>query len=92
MELGLILVVELSAVLDVGKAMNPDAVLGQIHGGSAQGLGLAVMEEVQLLDGKLRNPSLTDYRIPTIMDMPPMRVEVLEFGRSAFAVPPARRR
>ncbi|MGI8692429.1 MAG: xanthine dehydrogenase subunit D [Geodermatophilaceae bacterium] len=79
-ELGLIRVVELAAVQDVGKAMNPDAVLGQIHGGSAQGLGLAVMEEVQLLDGKLRNPSFTDYLIPTIMDMPPMRVEVLELA------------
>jgi len=79
-ELGLIRVVELACVQDVGKAMNPDAVLGQIHGGSAQGLGLAVMEEVQVVDGKLRNPSFTDYLMPTIMDMPPMRVEVLELA------------
>ena len=45
-----------------------------------QGIGLALMEEIQLLDGKIRNPSFTDYLIPTIMDMPPMRVEVLELA------------
>jgi xanthine dehydrogenase D subunit len=77
-ELGLVKVVELAAVQDVGKIMNPQALEGQIHGGSAQGLGLAVMEEIQVTDGKIRNPSFTDYLIPTILDMPPMRVEVLE--------------
>jgi len=40
---------------DVGKAINPQAVLGQIQGGSAQGLGLAVMEEIQISGGKIRN-------------------------------------
>jgi xanthine dehydrogenase D subunit len=78
-ELGLIKVVSLDCAQDVGKAMNPDAVLGQIHGGSAQGLGLAVMEEIQVRDGLIRNPSFTDYLIPTILDMPPMQVEVLEY-------------
>jgi CO/xanthine dehydrogenase Mo-binding subunit len=77
-DLGLVKVVELAAVQDVGKIMNPQALEGQIHGGSAQGLGLAVMEEIQVADGKVRNPSFTDYLIPTILDMPPMRVEVLE--------------
>ncbi|HEY1640512.1 MAG TPA: xanthine dehydrogenase subunit D [Streptosporangiaceae bacterium] len=78
-ELGLVKVVALDCVQDVGKAMNPDAVLGQIHGGSAQGMGLAIMEEIQVRDGLIRNPSFTDYLIPTIADMPPMRVEVLEY-------------
>ncbi len=78
-ELGLIKVVSLDCAQDVGKAMNPDAVLGQIHGGSAQGLGLAVMEEIQVRDGLIRNPSFTDYLIPTILDMPPMQVDVLEY-------------
>ncbi|MDQ3787396.1 MAG: xanthine dehydrogenase subunit D [Actinomycetota bacterium] len=77
-ELGLVRVVELACAQDVGKAMNPDAVLGQIHGGSAQGLGLAVMEEIQVVDGKVRNPSFTDYLIPTVLDMPPMTIDVLE--------------
>ncbi len=77
-ELGLVKVVALDCAQDVGRAMNPDAVVGQIHGGSAQGLGLAVMEEIQVVDGLVRNPSFTDYLIPTLLDMPPMRVEVLE--------------
>ena len=79
-ELGLVKVVELSCAQDVGKALNPDAVLGQIHGGSAQGLGLAVMEEIQLSGGRIRNPSFTDYLIPTILDMPPMHVDILEYA------------
>jgi CO/xanthine dehydrogenase Mo-binding subunit len=78
LELGLVKVVQLDCAQDVGKAMNPDAVLGQIHGGSAQGLGLAVMEEIQVTNGKVRNPSFTDYLIPTILDMPPMLVDVIE--------------
>jgi xanthine dehydrogenase D subunit len=78
-ELGLLKVVALDCVQDVGKAINPQAVVGQIQGGSAQGMGLAVMEEIQIAGGKIRNPSFTDYLIPTILDMPPMQIEVLEY-------------
>ncbi|GAA2382242.1 xanthine dehydrogenase subunit D [Nonomuraea africana] len=77
-ELGLVKVVELAAVQDVGKMLNPLALEGQIHGGSAQGLGLALMEEIQVRDGQVLNPSFTDYLIPTILDMPPMRLSILE--------------
>ncbi|GAB3665230.1 xanthine dehydrogenase subunit D [Actinocorallia lasiicapitis] len=79
-ELGLVRVVEIVTAQDVGKAINPGAVVGQIHGGTAQGLGLALLEEIQVTDGKVRNPSFTDYLLPTIMDMPPMSVEVLELA------------
>ncbi|MER2092655.1 MAG: molybdopterin cofactor-binding domain-containing protein, partial [Saccharopolyspora rectivirgula] len=79
-ELGLVKVVQLACAQDVGKAVNPDAIVGQIQGGSAQGLGLAVMEELQVSNGRIRNPSFTDYLIPTILDMPPVEVEVLERG------------
>jgi CO/xanthine dehydrogenase Mo-binding subunit len=79
MDLGLVRVVELATAQDVGKAINPQAVEGQIEGGSAQGLGLAILEEVQILDGVVRNPSFTDYLIPTILDMPPMHTKVFEF-------------
>jgi CO/xanthine dehydrogenase Mo-binding subunit len=78
-DLGLVKVVELACTQDVGKAMNPQAVEGQIHGGTAQGLGLAIMEEIQVKDGRIANPSFTDYLIPTILDMPPMRLDVLEY-------------
>ncbi|TDC42133.1 xanthine dehydrogenase subunit D, partial [Actinomadura sp. KC345] len=77
-ELGLVKVVELAAVQDVGKIINRTGVEGQIHGGSAQGLGLALMEEIVVTDGLVRNPSFTDYLIPTILDMPPMRLDILE--------------
>jgi CO/xanthine dehydrogenase Mo-binding subunit len=79
-ELGLVKVVELTTAQDVGKAMNPLAVAGQIHGGTAQGLGLALMEEIQVSGGAVRNPSFTDYLIPTILDMPPMKLDILELA------------
>jgi len=79
-ELGLVKVVEIATAQDVGKALNPQAVEGQIEGGIAQGLGLALMEEIQVAGGKLRNPSFTDYLIPTVLDMPPVKVDVLELG------------
>jgi xanthine dehydrogenase D subunit len=79
-ELGLVKVVALDCAQDVGRALNPEAVLGQIHGGSAQGLGLAVMEEIQVAEGLVRNPSFTDYLVPTMLDMPPMQVDVLELA------------
>ena len=78
-DLGLVKVVALDCAQDVGLAMNPQAVVGQIQGGSAQGLGLAIMEEIQVRDGMIRNPSFTDYLIPTILDVPPMRIDVLEY-------------
>jgi CO/xanthine dehydrogenase Mo-binding subunit len=55
-------------------------VVGQIQGGTAQGLGLALMEEIQIVDGIVKNPSFTDYLLPTILDMPPMNVGVLELA------------
>ncbi|MFC0527007.1 xanthine dehydrogenase subunit D [Phytohabitans kaempferiae] len=79
-ELGLVKVVEIATAQDVGRAINPLAVEGQIHGGTAQGLGLALMEEIQVVDGVVRNPSFTDYLIPTILDVPPMSVDVLEMA------------
>jgi xanthine dehydrogenase D subunit len=77
-DLGLVKVVELACVQDVGRALNPNAVVGQIQGGSTQGMGLALMEEIIVKDGKIRNPSFTDYLIPTILDTPPMPIEVIE--------------
>ncbi len=87
-ELGLVKVVELATAQDVGKAINPKAVEGQLEGGAAQGLGLALMEEVQVKDGVIRNASFTDYLLPTILDMPPLRMDILELGdpRSPYGI------
>lgn len=77
-ELGLVRVLQLAVAQDVGRALNPQSVLGQIEGGAAQGLGLALMEEVALVDGLVKNASFTDYLIPTILDMPPVVSEIVE--------------
>ncbi|RKN38289.1 xanthine dehydrogenase subunit D [Streptomyces hoynatensis] len=80
-ELGLVKVVELAAAQDVGRAINPRAVVGQIHGGSLQGLGLAILEELRVdAAGRVRNPSFTDYLLPTVLDAPSMPVDVLELA------------
>ena len=77
-DLGLVRVAQIAAVQDVGRALNPRGVEGQIEGGSAQGLGLALMEELQLKDGRILNASFTDYLLPTILDMPPVVSDVVE--------------
>ena len=77
-ELGLVRVVQIAAVAEVGRAINPQGVEGQIEGGTAQGIGLAILEELQVEDGLLRNPSFTDYLLPTFLDMPPVVTEIVE--------------
>ena len=76
--LGLVRVVQIAVAQDVGRALNPQSVTGQIEGGSAQGLGLALMEEVALVDGQVKNASFTDYLLPTILDMPPVVCVLVE--------------
>jgi CO/xanthine dehydrogenase Mo-binding subunit len=94
-ELGLTRVVWIGTAQDVGKAMNPQAVFGQIEGGTAQGLGLALMEELLTRDGVITNASFTDYLIPTALDMPPVSAELVEepepdapYGAKGVGEPP----
>ncbi len=77
-ELGLARVVHIAAAHDVGRALNPAGVEGQIEGGTSMGIGLALMEEVQLREGRILNASFTDYLIPTILDMPPVQSVLVE--------------
>jgi CO/xanthine dehydrogenase Mo-binding subunit len=77
-ELGLTRVVWIGTAQDVGRALSRIAVEGQIEGGTAQGLGLALMEEIQTRDGAITNASFTDYLIPTFLDMPPVVSELVE--------------
>jgi len=74
MDLGTVKVVRIAAAHDVGRALNPQQVEGQIHGGVAQGLGMALMEEY--VPGKTEN--LHDYLIPTIGDVPPIKTFIIE--------------
>jgi xanthine dehydrogenase D subunit len=77
-ELGLVKVVQIATAQDVGQVLNPLSVLGQIEGGIAQGLGLAVMEEIIVQEGKVRNPSFTDYLLPTALDAPVVVARMIE--------------
>jgi CO/xanthine dehydrogenase Mo-binding subunit len=77
-ELGLTRLVWIGTAQDVGKALNPQAVHGQIEGGTAQGIGLALMEEIQTSGGLITNASFTDYLIPTFLDVPPLVAELVE--------------
>lgn len=93
--LGLVRVLEVATAQDVGKALNPVQVIGQVEGGIAQGLGLALMEELLTEDGRIVNASFTDYLIPTSADMPPVVTELIEipepgapFGAKGVGEPP----
>ena len=78
-ELGTTLVRRIVAAHDVGRAINPMLVEGQIHGGIAQGLGFALMEEYRAG----RTDNLHDYLIPTIGDIPPIEVHLIEDAEPA---------
>ncbi|HVP11603.1 MAG TPA: xanthine dehydrogenase family protein molybdopterin-binding subunit [Phycisphaerae bacterium] len=80
---------------DVGKAINPQGVRGQLTGGAAQGISAALMEEVVMQEGRMMNPGFTDYILPTIRDIPPVECVILEhddpggpFGARGVGEPP----
>jgi len=80
-ETGKVRVPKVVLAVDVGKALNPDLVKGQVVGGLLQGLGTVLYEDMRFDDeGKLLNPNFTDYKIPTSKDIPdeivPIIVEV----------------
>lgn len=94
-ELGLVTVVRVDTAQDVGKALNPESVRGQIEGGILQGVGLAVMEELILDGGVIKNPNFTDYLLPTILDAPVVEALLIEedgswgpFGAKGVGEPP----
>jgi CO/xanthine dehydrogenase Mo-binding subunit len=72
--LGTVKPIKFVAAHDVGQAINPMLVEGQVHGGIAQGLGMALMEEY--IPGRTEN--LHDYLIPTIGDIPPIETIIIE--------------
>jgi CO/xanthine dehydrogenase Mo-binding subunit len=94
-ELGLVRVVRVDTAQDVGKALNPQSVRGQIEGGIMQGVGLAIMEELIVEDGVIRNPNFTDYLLPTILDAPDVEALLIEkegswgpYGAKGVGEPP----
>jgi xanthine dehydrogenase D subunit len=94
-DLGLVRVLEIATGQDVGRVLNPRSAIGQVEGGIAQGLGLAVMEEMVIRDGRIQNPTFTDYLIPTALDMPTVAATFIEqpepgapYGAKGIGEPP----
>jgi CO/xanthine dehydrogenase Mo-binding subunit len=80
---------------DVGRAINPQMLEGQIHGGVMQGIGYALFEEQRLVDGRVLEDSLETYRLPTALDAVPIEIDIFEnpcpygpFGAKGAAEPP----
>ncbi len=71
-------VVKVTTAQDIGRAVNPVLASGQIEGGTLQGLGWALTEEVRWREGRVWNHQLTNYIVPTSADAPPMEVEIVE--------------
>ena len=87
--------VKITAAYDVGRALNPLSVEGQIEGGTIQGLGYGLTEQLIHLDGMVANPTLGDYYIPTSLDIPEIQTIIVEypgavgpFGAKAIGEPP----
>ncbi|HXM71251.1 MAG TPA: molybdopterin cofactor-binding domain-containing protein, partial [Thermoanaerobaculia bacterium] len=85
-----------AAIQDVGRAINPPEVLGQIHGGSVQSIGRALGEQLFYEDGQLRTGSFLDYELPTADQIPFIDVELIEvpspvgpLGAKGVGEPPA---
>jgi CO/xanthine dehydrogenase Mo-binding subunit len=70
--------VKLTTVHEIGKAIHPMLAIGQIEGGTAQGLGWALLEDVVMRDGRMANNTFTNYIVPTTLDTPAIDVVVLE--------------
>ena len=77
-ETGIVEVKQIVAAHDVGKAINPQNVEGQIEGGCAMGIGYALFEEIIMKDGEIQNPGMSTYLIPTAMDVPEIYPIIIE--------------
>ena len=93
--LGTVTPLKLTTAYDVGKAVNPLSLEGQVEGGAAQALGYALMEELVQKDGIVVNPSMGDYYVPTSLDVPEIESFMVErpgalgpYGAKSMGEPP----
>jgi CO/xanthine dehydrogenase Mo-binding subunit len=78
-ETGVVKILRMVSAHDVGRVLNPQTLAGQIYGGLAQGVGYALYEEVKSSEGRIQNPSFTDYKIPTACELDfPVDIELVE--------------
>jgi CO/xanthine dehydrogenase Mo-binding subunit len=94
-ELGVVKPVKITAAYDAGRAINPLSLEGQIEGGTIQGLGYGLMEQLIHSHGMVVNPTLGDYYIPTSLDIPELQTIIVEYpgaigpyGAKAMGEPP----
>ena len=92
---GLVKVKRFVAAQDVGFAVNPTYIEGQIQGGAAQGIGYALLEELHFEDGRILNPNLALYKLPTTCDVPAIEALIVEhpsengpYGMKGVGEPP----
>ncbi len=77
-ETGHVKVLKMVAAHDVGRALNPLLLEGQLEGGISMGIGYALLEKLIIEDGEVKNPTFLDYKLPTVKDMPPIELEFIE--------------
>ncbi|MBA2396448.1 MAG: xanthine dehydrogenase family protein [Ktedonobacteraceae bacterium] len=82
---GEVSVLRYACCYDVGRALHPQSVVGQMHGGVAQGIGFTLMEQVAIKNGIIQTPSLREYLIPTALDVPEIATIMLESGEGLGA-------
>lgn len=82
-ETGKVDVLEIVSCNDSGKIINPDLAEGQVEGGSVMGIGYALMEKVEIENGKIKNLNFSDYIIPTALDAPRIKVNFIECEESS---------
>jgi len=94
-ETGKITIINYTACHDVGQAINPIGIEGQIEGGVVQGIGFTIFENLALDNGRLLNPNFTEYLLPTVLDVPPIKTLIDEepdptgpFGAKGIGEPP----
>ena len=78
LDLGTVRLVQLATAQDVGRALNPLSVIGQLEGGTAQGVGLALTEELVLDNGRVVGPGFGDYLLLTTLDLPDLLIDLVE--------------
>jgi CO/xanthine dehydrogenase Mo-binding subunit len=80
LDTGIVRVLDFVVVQDVGFAINPLFIEGQMHGGAVQGIGWSLTEELHVQDGIIQNPNFALYKLPTTLEVPQIRTEILEFA------------
>jgi xanthine dehydrogenase molybdenum-binding subunit len=77
-ETGQVRILKMVIANDVGRAINPMLLEGQLEGGLSMGIGYALLEKLVVEKGEVINPSFLDYKMPTVKDMPPVEIVLIE--------------